>query len=144
MTVDHDGKVVNRSVTKHQYLVNAKEPYNMVYDDFWEMLNKLNPCPEIMVYGYLARQNGDGRTFAINKGLREEIADHFGISPKTVSNVIYELKSHKALLSSAKGTYIVNPRFTFRGSTSSRTARLKDVLERGYEGNKPVKEAEWI
>jgi DNA-binding MarR family transcriptional regulator len=122
------GELMDREVKTVRYLANNKEEFYLIYSSLIGLLQKMT-LPEIKVYCYLIEKYQIGSPIALTRTIKEIIAEKQGLSIGTVKNTIPGLWKKRLIYPIGRGTYKLNPRFAFKGSTSERNALLKVALE---------------
>lgn len=116
-------------VKEIKYLAGSEGEFFMIYASLISMIEVNLSLPEIKVYCYLLRSHKMGTSIALNKTVKQEIADAHNIKSGTVNNALGELVKKKLIYRIGTGTYKLNPRFAFKGNSVDRKKMLKFVLE---------------
>ncbi|GAB4044126.1 replication/maintenance protein RepL [Spirosoma litoris] len=124
------GDIVKVDQKIHTYIANSKEEFLLVYTSLLSIFKDLT-YGAIQVYAYLLLHYRPGTPIEIGRKTRKEIANHSSISESNVANSLTELKKCKLVFSPEQKIYYLNPRYAFRGNTSSRNRELKAIIELG-------------
>lgn len=131
-TVDNiSGEILETVVQQHKYLSDSKEQFFIGYVSMLAVFNELSGNA-IKVYAYLLENYVCGIGIGITSSIKEEIKERIKSKAKgvtTIDNALKELVEVKFLIKSGHGTYIINPRYAFKGSTMDRNKSLKAVIE---------------
>jgi len=142
-TIDEDGVIITENKVKRTYVADSKEQFYIGYVKMLAVFMDLS-APAIKTFSYLLMNYNAGIQIGINKGIKKKIAEQMGIqSVGTINNSITELitphgKNDPTLLlrvPNERGTYIINPRYAFKGSTSNRNKSLCAVTELMFANN---------
>lgn len=138
MVSEETGEILSEETTTHRYLANTQEEFFLAYVSMLSVFKDISG-PAIKVYAYLLLNNKSGVKIAITKAIKEDICTFIKSKSKSVTvidNILPELLREGLLLKVAesRGTYMLNPRYAFKGSHFNRNKSLKAVLELGYEG----------
>jgi predicted transcriptional regulator len=125
------GEEVHLDIKKHSYLSDKKEEFLLLYTSVLAIFNNLDQS-EIRVYSVLL-ENADGQIFGIDKPFRNHIAEKTNLNERTVYNTIIKLIEKGLLIKHSIGTYQINPKYAFKGSSRDRNDELKVVLELEYK-----------
>lgn len=132
-TINSDtGEILDQNIKSHKYLANSKEEFMLLYVNMLPIFIYLSN-PAKSTYAYLLSNYDSETVFEIGGGMRSRIAKELKMSTSAIANGLTELKNSKLLFSQGKGMYQINPRYAFKGSTSSRNRVLKAMIELGYE-----------
>ena len=129
------GEVLEEKTIKHTYLANSKEGFFFFYDSFITVLQQFSAA-EIRLYTYLLENIPISRVFVINDFIRKEITKKTSLSAGAINNTLNLLtaanKDRCPLIHRlAKGTYQLNPRYVYKGSSLNRNVALKAIIESG-------------
>ena len=127
------GEEVSPNVKVHKYMA-GKEEFYLTYTYLINALMKDMTIAEVKVFSYLLEHYGAGTMFSITKTIKLAICKNTGLSNiNTVSNVIGTLqtKNIPMLFKKGRGTYIINPRYAFKGSSKNRDKELQAIIELG-------------
>lgn len=129
--VDRDtGEILDQEVKQHTYLASTKEQFFLGYVSMLAVFNDLTGNA-IKTYAYLLERYNAGALIAINSGIKEDIKQFIkskAQSNKGIDGALAELVKVKFLIRKSHGTYLINPRYAFKGSTKDRDASLKAIL----------------
>lgn len=101
---------------------------------FMDFLTFHGTLAEIKVFAYLLENYGTGVFISINKTIKEEICEATGLSNiNTIGNVLTNLQTKKMpmLFKKGRGTFILNPRYAFKGSSKTRDKELMAIIKLG-------------
>lgn len=129
------GEVLEEEIINHTYLANNKEGFFLSYETLIAV-QQLFSLAETRLYSYLLLNNSNSQIFIINDFIRKEITKKTSLSPGTINNTLKLLsianKNRYPLIHRvAKGTYQLNPRYIFKGSSHNRNTALKAIIESG-------------
>jgi hypothetical protein len=112
----------------------GKDEFYLTYTFLINALQQDMTIAEVKVFAYLLENYGSGIFISINKTIKEQICKKTGLNnTNTVSNVIYSLQKKKIpmLVKQGRGTFILNPRYAFQGSSKNRDKELKAIINLG-------------
>ena len=104
----------------------------IVYPSLIEGLLMGSTDVNVGLFGWLVKKYANGETFAINGGLKEEIAAEIGCGVRSLDNSLTYLTNNSYLIRVRKGCYKINPRHVFQGSSKNRLSSMKALIELGY------------
>ena len=118
---------------KNKYLAGDKEEFMFVYVSLLKIIEEDLTLPEVKVYAYLLARYTTGTEIAINKGLKNIMAERMKLNTRTIENALSKLVAKSLLyrLKESMAVYKLNPRYAFngKGGTVGRKQLLKYVLE---------------
>lgn len=123
------GELLEENIKTHSYIAADKDEFLLMYSALIGVFEKMTQG-QIRVFGFLLRYS-NAIPFSINKGMRLEIASRTGLNERTIYNVITQLCEMKLLYQNNTSVFYVNPRYAFKGSTSTRKEKLKVMIELG-------------
>jgi len=135
-TVDCEtGEILRTDVKSHRYLANTKEEFFLIYTTLIGVFQKISAA-EVRVYAFLLEHYHIDGKIVINDIIRQDIANITKLSLGTINNTFMRLTSteqttHPLLYRLGRGTYQLNPRYAFKGSTLNRNHSLKAIIELG-------------
>lgn len=135
-TVDNEtGEVLDISHKKHTYIANSKEEFFLVYSSLIGLFQKISAA-EVRVYAYLLENYFTKSMIVINDIVRQDMVTKTGLASGSINNALALLasssnKDHPLLYRIGRGTYQLNPRYAFRGSSLDRNNSLKALIELG-------------
>lgn len=121
------------NIKKHGVMV-GKEAFYLTYAHLINALKQDMSLSEIKTFAYLLEHYGAGTLFSINKGIKENICKETGLkNVNTVGNVLLALQKKEVpvLYKKDRGTYILNPRYAFKGSSKNRDKELAAIIQLG-------------
>ena len=127
------GEVGEANVKQHEYMA-GKESFYLTYTFLINALQKDMTIAEIKVFAYLLEHYGAGVSISINKTIKEEMCEKTGLSSiNTISNVLSTLQTKEIpmLFKKGRGTFILNPRYAFKGSSKTRDKELMAIIKLG-------------
>ena len=89
--------------------------FYMTYFSFFDMLSKVSRTG-LRVFAVLMRSYRPQGVFAVKKDDKAAIAAELGLHPRTVMNLLLELKRVSILVSAGRGKYRLNPAHIFFGA----------------------------
>lgn len=135
-TISEEGVILNNDVDKHTFITDSKEQFFIGYLSLLGVFKNLNGS-EIKVYAYFLEKYSSEAMICINDTLRKQISLETGVKQNTINNCLTKLsdvkENHPLLAKLGKGTYQINPRYAFKGSTKNRDKALKAIIEIGCE-----------
>jgi len=135
-TVDTDtGEVLDLDIKNHKYLANTKEEFFLIYSTLIGVFQKISAA-EVRVYAFLLEHYNVSGKIVINDIVRKDIMNQTNLQPGSINNTFKRLTStehtsHPLLYRLGRGTYQLNPRYAFKGSTLNRNNSLKAIIELG-------------
>lgn len=135
-TIDREtGEVLDVDIKKHTYLANTKEQFLLAYATLIGVFQNISAA-EVRVYAFLLEHYPGDCKIVINDIIRKDIADRTKLKPGSINNTLNRLIStehitYPLLYRLGRGTYQLNPRYAFKGSTSDRNKSLKAIIELG-------------
>lgn len=131
---EETGEILETSIKKHSFIANSKEQFFIGYVSILGMFKNLNGS-EIKVYAYILEKYTNDSLICINDTLRKAICADTGVKEGTINNCLTRLSDDSEesplLAKLGKGTYKINPRYAFKGSTKDRNGSLKALIELG-------------
>lgn len=121
------GEIIETSISSTTYLANTKDEFFLMYSSMIIVL-KDSTDVRMKLFAALIERYGNGQEFCINKNLKEIIAAECKCSPRSFDTALTNLVKHNILVKIGHGTYMINPRHVFKGSSFNRNASLKAVL----------------
>ena len=137
-TIDKEtGEVINIEIKNHKYLANTKEEFFLIYSTLIGVFQKISAA-EIRVYAFLLQHYAVSGKIVINDIIRQDIVNKTGLTAGSINNAFTDLTSiknisHPLLHRLGRGTYQLNPRYAFRGSSQDRNNSLKSIIELGCD-----------
>jgi hypothetical protein len=128
-TKNEAGEIIDSNTKEHKYLADNKEQFFLGYVSLLAIFYEKLSGPEIKVYAYLLAHYSFESTIGIIRGLKEEMSSKIGIKLPTINNALSGLLEAKLLYTISRGTYKLNPRYAFKGSTGDRNRMLKVILQ---------------
>jgi len=134
--VDTDtGEVLDLDIKNHKYLANTKEEFFLIYSTLIGVFQKISAA-EVRVYAFLLEHYNVSGKIVINDIVRKDIMNQTNLQPGSINNTFKRLTStehtsHPLLYRLGRGTYQLNPRYAFKGSTLNRNNSLKAIIELG-------------
>lgn len=120
------GEVMDVSYKTIDVLVNP-DNFALVYAGFWNVLlsNPLSKT-DVELLAYLIDNYADGTPFAITDFVKQQVANKSGKSVTSYNKCSMVLVKYKLIvpLTPSGRTYIVNPRYAFKGSSTNRKEML--------------------
>ena len=92
-----------------KYLAGSQDEFFMIYASLISLIEEELTLPEIKVYCYLLKSYKTGVPIALNKTVKEGIAESHSIKLGTVNNALSELVKKKLIYRIGTGTYKLNP-----------------------------------
>lgn len=135
-TVDSlTGELLHEEKIKQTYIANANEQFYFVFSTLMSIFQKISYA-EIRVYAYLMLHYPSDTVIVINEIIRKKIESATELRPGTINNTMgllssVETREHPLLYKLGKGTYQINPRYAYQGSTALRNNSLKKIIESG-------------
>ena len=126
--INADGEIIEEAVAKTTFLTKSKEEFYLMYSGMITLL-KGSVDAKVKLLASLLERYPKGQEFSLNNALKMKIATEVNLSVRTVSVALTKLKKDNILVTVGKNLYTINPRYAFQGSTHSRNARLKVILE---------------
>lgn len=127
---EETGEIISTNVKSHKYLANSKEEFMLLYVSVLPIFIKLS-SPAKSVYAYLLANYNSEVVFELGGGSRGFIGNKLGLGNSTVANALKELKDEGLIYVHSRSMYQINPRYAFKGSTTSRNQALKAIIELG-------------
>lgn len=128
------GELIKTTLKKHTFIANSKEQFFIGYVSLLGVFRGLNGS-EIKVYAYLLEKFNSDSPISINDTVRKLINNATGVKSGTINNCLTKLSDDSEgsplLAKLGKGTYQLNPRYAFKGSTTDRNSSLKTLIELG-------------
>lgn len=127
------GEVLDPEIKRHKIMV-GKDQFYLTYTYLLNALSKDLSLVEMKVYAYLLEHNNAGAEIGITKKMKESICAATNISHiNSISNALKSLQEKELpfLFKSGRGTYILNPRYAYQGSTKNRDKHLKAIIDLG-------------
>ena len=128
------GELIKTDLKKHTFIANSKEQFFIGYVSLLGIFRNLNGS-EIKVYAYLLEKYNSESPISINDTVRKLISKATGVKEGTINNCLCKLsdssETSPLLAKLGKGTYQLNPRYAFKGSTKDRNNSLKTLIELG-------------
>ena len=131
--VNKEGESLDVTVKEYDILAGDKEEFFLCFVSLLSMFKEISG-PSIKVFAYLLLNNNSGVPIAINKGIKEIIAEWIKIkSIGTIDNALLELTKNNMLIrkKETRGVYMINPRYAFYGSKKDRDNKLLAVIRLG-------------
>jgi len=129
-TVDtNTGEIVDVSSKDIKIVVNS-EDFCLVYAGLWNVILD-NPMSksDIELLSYIIKNYSDGTPFCITQYVKERVAQKTGKSKTTYDRSTAALKKYKLIIPVSGRTYILNPRYAFKGSSTNRKKALVELVE---------------
>lgn len=129
------GEVITSNNVSHRIMVGTPEEFFLGYASLLSSFISISG-PAIKVYAYLLLHNKAGIPIAINGFIKNKIMEFIGSkSTGTIENALGDLSKAGLLYKpeNSKGTYYINPRYAFKGSTAGRKESMKAIIELGCE-----------
>jgi hypothetical protein len=131
------GEVISTEIKNHKYLANTKEEFFLIYSTLIGVFQKISAA-EIRVYAFLLQHYAVSGKIVINDIIRQDIVNKTGLTAGSINNAFTDLTStknvsHPLLHRLGRGTYQLNPRYAFRGSSQDRNNSLKSIIELGCD-----------
>jgi hypothetical protein len=123
------GELIDTSVKKHTYLAGSEGDFFIGYAALEGALMGFT-APETRIFGYCLRF-AKGIHFDISKKVRLHMSEIINVNERTILNTLPSLEEKGILYKHKTGLYQLNPRYAFRGSTSTRKGELKAIIELG-------------
>ena len=117
--------------TKKTFSVRSKTKYEffMMFTDVKSPLFDLKRSTDIKVLLALcAVVSYNTNNIVLSPRIRREMLDLLNISPQAFTNSLQRLKEKK-LISGERGDYLLNPLYTWKGTTDGRESKLKEIGE---------------
>lgn len=136
--VDKDsGEMIDHEIISHTYLANSKEEFVLAYASLLGVFQNASTA-EVRVYSYLLQNYSSTNMIVINGLIRKDIAAKTGLKPGSINNTLGSLIStkerrHPLVVRLGRGTYQLNPRYAFKGSSQMRNQSLKSIIELGCD-----------
>lgn len=122
----------SEAVKHHSIVVPDKEAFAFQYAAIIGAIKSLSGR-DIKILTYCAiNASTETNAIHITKHVLEDIANTFNSSIGSVRNGIRILKEKQILSSLGKGSYIINPRYYWKGSSVGRNKALKYILTLEY------------
>lgn len=83
------------------------------------------------IYFSFVNPYSNGNLFQINTKIKNNLKKELHISNNGIKKGLEELVNHKLILKYDLDNYIINPRYSFKGSISNRNKALKAIIELG-------------
>lgn len=121
------GEVVESSFKSINIVVNPDE-FALVYAGFWNVILE-NPLSksDVELLGYLIQSYADGTSFTITQHIKDVVSKRSPSnkkgefkSPTSYNKSTANLIKHKLIVAVGKRTYVINPRYAFKGSSNDR------------------------
>lgn len=125
------GEIMDESIKKVQVVVNPDE-FALIYAGLWDViLGKPLSKSDIELLAYLIKRYSDGTMFTVNTPLKNDVARETGKSTTSYNNSTRKLLDHNLIirLPNSKRTYVLNPRYAFKGSSTNRKKALIEILD---------------
>jgi len=122
-------ELIGQEIKQHTYVANTREEFFLGYVKLLSVFYEELTGPEIKVYSYLLAHYRFDVNIGLIKSIKTEIANKLGIKLGTVDNAVSTLSQKKLIYNTGKGSYKLNPRYAFKGSTSERQRLMKVMLE---------------
>ena len=134
-TVSEDGELLDETIKSHSYIANSKEEFFLIYSTLIGVFQKISSA-EVRVYAFLLQHYPSGGKIVINHIIRNDMVKATGLSEGTINNTLMSLTTsekttYPLLYKLGRGTYQLNPRFAFKGSSKTRNNSLKSIIELG-------------
>lgn len=131
------GEVISTEIKNHKYLANTKEEFFLIYSTLIGVFQKISAA-EIRVYAFLLQHYAVSGKIVINDIIRQDIVNNTSLTAGSINNALTHLTlsenvSHPLLYRLGRGTYQLNPRYAFRGSSKDRNNSLKAIIELGCD-----------
>lgn len=129
-TVDSGtGEVLGSTRVEETFLAGNRDDFFLCYGALLHLIIDMT-IAEVKTYMWLLSQYSDGTKFDISKKLRVEIGNKTGLNERSIYNIIPDLEKKKLIVRMVDtGLYVINPRYAFKGSSSTRAKNLKYILE---------------
>lgn len=123
------GEVIDFVVDNRQYLAGDDGTFYLVWTECLNILENWElSISDLQMYTYLIRCNADGREFSITKSMKDELAKANKKSATTYNNCTRALVAKKLIVPITARSYKLNPRYVWKGSTTSRKQALFSIL----------------
>lgn len=116
-------------VKHHKIVVDDRETFAFQYSSIMGVFKELSGRDiKVLTYCSLNSERGTNR-ISLTKVITEEIATIYDTSYNSVKNSITVLKKKMILMPLGSGTYRINPRYYWKGSSDERKKTMKYILE---------------
>lgn len=127
-----EGAKLAEGLKANYFIANSKEQFFIGYVTVLSLFKDISG-PSIKVYSYLLMNYNSGILIAINMSIKKDILKFIKSNSKgvgVIDNCLHELCKNKLLYRQgvSSGTYMLNPRYAYKGSTKERNEALKSVI----------------
>lgn len=125
------GEVVETDIDLkiHKVVVNSKETLAFVSSVILGLFDDLDGT-ELKLITYCAvNAEYNSNTVNLTKPMCQLISDKLQVGYQTIKNTISKLKKKNVLIPLGSGTYRVNPKYAWKGTTDERKKMMKYILE---------------
>ena len=140
-TIDKEtGEILQEDVeiNSHKYIAKTKEEFFLTYVYLLDALRNELSMPEVKIYADLLKNYKSDVKFALNKALKQDMADNLNLKLGTVNNSITNLVKKNLIFRITEGVFMLNPKYAFRGSSNDRKKQIIMTLEYNPEYGEDV------
>lgn len=125
------GEVMETSIDikTHKVVVDSRETMAFISSVILGLFDDLDGT-ELKLITYCAvNAEYNSNTVNLTKPMCTIISNKLQVGYQTIKNTISKLKKKKILIPLGSGTYRVNPKYTWKGTTDERKKMMKYILE---------------
>ena len=120
------GEVLSIERKEHKYITKNKEQFFLMYSALLGVMKEMNK-PQIRIFAYLLEKK-EMHPFSISKAERIYMSNDIKVNERIILNEIKNMIKME-LVYMQDGIMSINPRYVFKGSSSTRDNRLKTIIE---------------
>ena len=122
------GELLDIQTKETRVLTQTREEFIQVYTAVESKLASLSPSEE-RVWTYCILNCDKENLIRLNSFDKEKILQKWGVASSTTANAVKALITAGLLIRVGRGTYRINPRYSWKGNSNDRRQALKYVLE---------------
>jgi len=116
-------------VKEGKIIVESREQFSLVYATIIGALSELNGLDVKLLMYCTIHSSYNTNLIALSNPYLKYIAELYGSTPGSIRNSITRLCNKQILIKAGSGSYRINPRYFWRGTTPERERTMKYVLE---------------
>jgi hypothetical protein len=116
-------------VKEGKIVVESREQFSLVYATIIGALSELNGLDVKLLMYCTIHSSYNTNLIALSNPYLKYIAELYGSTPGSIRNSITRLCNKQILIKAGSGSYRINPRYFWRGTTPERERTMKYVLE---------------
>lgn len=139
-TINEDGELLETAEVGVDILVKGTANYYTTFMDHFGSVMKLDGL-EVKIFFWCAGNcQLNTNEIALNKHLKQRIADEAQVSIRSVDNSLSKLCKKGFMHRIAMGHYMINPMVSFKGNVSEKTKKVRFYINYTIENSLPTLE----